>query len=176
MGYWLCVSLLIAVNAVALLSNLFLLPGNWFMTGLLCIFLLASDFGHGPTWMVVMICVALAGLGEILELAMGSAKAAKKGASRRAMVISMGMSVVCSIAGTFLIPIPIVGSVIGAILGAAVGAFGGAWLGEAWKGTAPALRTEIGTAAMSGRLIGMLAKGIVGVTIFVVQLVSFWVL
>ncbi len=174
MNYWLCVSLLIALNSVALLSNLFLLPGNWFMTGLLCIFLVVSDFGHGPTWMVVIICVALAGLGEGLELGLGSAKAAKKGASRRAMVISIGMSFVCSIAGTFLIPIPIVGSVIGAILGAAIGAFAGAWLGEAWKGTESTLRTEIGTAAMSGRMIGMLAKGIVGVMIFVVQLVSFW--
>ena len=174
MSYWLSVSFLIALNAVALLSNLFLLPGNWVMTGLLCIFLLASDFGHGPTWIIVIICVALAGLGEVLELAMGSAKAAKKGASRRAMLISMGMSFVCSIAGTFLIPIPVVGSVVGAILGAALGAFAGAWLGEAWKGTEPALRTEIGTAAMSGRLLGMLAKGVVGVTIFVVQLVSFW--
>ena len=174
MSYWLSVSFLIALNAVALLSNLFLLPGNWVMTGLLCIFLLASDFGHGPTWIIVIICVALAGLGEVLELAMGSAKAAKKGASRRAMLISMGMSFVCSIAGTFLIPIPVVGSVVGAILGAALGAFAGAWLGEAWKGTEPALRTEIGTAAMSGSLLGMLAKGVVGVTIFVVQLVSFW--
>ena len=174
MSYWLSVSFLIALNAVALLSNLFLLPGNWVMTGLLCIFLLASDFGHGPTWIIVIICGTLAGLGEVLELAMGSAKAAKKGASRRAMLISMGMSFVCSIAGTFLIPIPVVGSVVGAILGAALGAFAGAWLGEAWKGTEPALRTEIGTAAMSGRLLGMLAKGVVGVTIFVVQLVSFW--
>lgn len=174
MNYWLCVSSLTVLNSIALLSNLFLLPGNWFMTGLLCIFLLASDFGHGPTWIVVLICVALAGLGELLELAMGSAKAARKGASRRAMLISMGMSFVCSIAGTFLIPIPVVGSVIGAILGAAIGAFAGAWLGEAWKGTEPALRTEIGTAAMSGRMFGMLAKGIVGVMIFVVQLVSFW--
>jgi len=174
MSYWLSVSFLIALNTVALLSNLFLLPGNWFMAGLLCIFLLASDFGHGPTWMIVITCVALAGLGEVLEFAMGSAKAAKKGASRRAMLISIGMSFVCSIAGTFLIPIPVVGSVVGAILGAAVGAFAGAWLGEAWKGTEPALRTEIGTAAMSGRLLGMLAKGVVGVTIFVVQLVSFW--
>lgn len=174
MSYWLWVSLLIALNSVALVSNLFLLPGNWFMTGVLGIFLLASDFEHGPTWMVVMICVALAGLGEVLEFAMGSAKAARKGASRRAMMISMGLSFVCSIAGTFIVPIPIVGSVIGAILGAAVGAFAGAWLGEAWKGSEPALRTEISNAAMSGRLLGMLAKGMVGVAIFVVQLMSFW--
>ena len=173
-SYWLWVSLLISLNTVALLSNLFLLPGNWFMTGLLCVFLIASDFGHGPTWMVVIICAGLAGLGEVLELVMGSAKAAKKGASRRALAISMALSFVCSIAGTFVVPIPVVGSVIGAILGAAIGAFAGAWLGEAWKGTDHALRTEIGTAAMSGRLLGMLAKGVVGVAIFVVQLVSFW--
>ena len=105
---------------------------------------------------------------------MGSAKAAQKGASRRALAISMGLSFVCSIAGTFVVPIPVVGSLIGAILGAAIGAFAGAWLGEAWKGTDHALRTEIGTAAMFGRLLGMLAKGVVGVAIFVVQLVSFW--
>ena len=174
MSYWLWVSLLIALNSVALLSNLFLLPGNWLMTGLLSIFLLLSDFDHGPTWMVVLICGALAGLGEVLELALGSAKAAKKGASRRAMAISIGLSFVCSIAGTFVIPIPVVGSVIGAILGAAIGAFAGAWLGEAWKGTEPAMRTEISHAAMVGRMLGMLAKGVVGVAIFVVQLVSFW--
>jgi uncharacterized protein YqgC (DUF456 family) len=174
MSYWLWVSLLVALNSAALVSHLFLLPGNWFMTGMLGIFLLASDFEQGPTWVVFGICVVLAGVGEILELAMGSANAAKKGASRRAMLISMGLSFVGSIAGTFVIPIPIVGSVIGAILGAAIGAFAGAWLGEAWKGTEPALRNEIGNAAMIGRLLGMFAKGIVGVAIFVVQLVSFW--
>ncbi len=172
-NYWIWVSLLIAANSVALLSNLFLLPGNWCMTGLLCIFLLASNFDHGPTWKSAIACVVLAGIGEILELVMGSAKAAKKGASRRAMAISMAMSFVCSIAGTFVIPIPVVGSVIGAILGAAIGAFAGAWLGEAWKGTEPALRAEIGTAAMIGRLLGMFAKGVAGVAIFVVQLVSY---
>lgn len=174
MSYWFLVGLLIALNIVSLMSNLFLLPGNWFMTGLLCIFLMFSDYGHGPTWMIAVVCVVLAGLGEVLEFAMGSAAAGKKGASRRAMLISMGLSFVCSIVGTFVVPIPIVGSVIGAILGAAIGAFAGAWLGEAWKGTDPTLRTEISHAAMLGRLFGMVAKGVVGVTIFVVQLVSFW--
>lgn len=174
MSYWLWISLLITLNSFSLLSNLFLIPGNWLMSASLCVFLLASDFGRGPTWIVVVICVALACLGEILELVMGSAKAAKKGASRRAMAISIGMSFVCSIAGTFVIPIPIVGSVIGAVLGAAVGAYTGAWLGEAWIGTETSRRTEISTAAMTGRLLGMIAKGAIGVAIFVVQLVSFW--
>lgn len=172
-SYWLWAGLLIALNTVALFGNLFLLPGNWLMTGMLGIFVLASDFGRGPSWAVVLVCLVLSGLGEILELTMGSAKAAKKGASRRALAISMLLSFAGSIIGTFLVPIPVVGSVVGAILGAAVGAFVGAWLGEAWKGTAHRMRTEIGTAAMVGRLLGMFAKGIVGVAIFVVQLVSF---
>lgn len=174
MSYWLWVSLLMTLNAIGVVSNLFLLPGNWFMTGMLAIFVLTSDFGRGPTWMVVGICIALASVGELLELVMGSAQAARKGASRRAMLISMGLSFVCSIAGTFIVPIPIVGGVIGAVIGAAIGAFTGAWLGEAWKGTERTRRTEIGNAAMIGRLLGMFAKGIVGVAIFVVQLVSFW--
>jgi hypothetical protein len=68
----------------------------------------------------------------------------------------------------------VVGSVIGAILGAAAGAFGGAWLGEAWIGTEMTRRNEIGTAAMSGRLFGMLAKFAIGTAIFAIQLISFF--
>jgi hypothetical protein len=71
-----------------------------------------------------------------------------------------------------VIPIPVIGTAIGAIAGAAVGAFAGAWMGEAWKGTELTLRTEIGTAAMSGRMIGMLAKLSIGAAIFVFQLIS----
>ena len=56
----------------------------------------------------------------------------------------------------------------------AIGAFVGTCLGEAWKGTEPTLRKEIGNAAMIGRLPGKIAKGIVRVAIFVVQLVSYW--
>ena len=76
------------------------------------------------------------------------------------------------IGGAFLIPIPVIGNAIGAVLGAAAGAFLGAWLGELWKGTDPEQRTEIGTAAMTGRMLGMAAKLAMGVAIFAVQLVS----
>ena len=172
MTFWISAILLIVVNAVSLLSNLLMLPGNWLMTGSLCVFLLASDFDRGPGWTIVILSAGLATIGEILELILGSAKAAKKGASRRAVVLSLIFSVVGSLTGTFLVPIPIVGSAIGAVLGAAAGAFGGAWLGEAWIGTEPTKRNEIGAAAMSGRLLGMLAKLTVGVAIFVIQVVS----
>lgn len=103
----------------------------------------------------------------------GFCKSKTEAVSRRAMAISMGLSFVCSIAGTFLIPIPVAGSVIGDP-GSCHRRLCGAWLGEAWKGTEPALCKEIGHAAMVGRLFGMAAKAVIGVAIFVVQLVSFW--
>ena len=90
------------------------------------------------------------------------------------MVLSLAFSMAGSIAGSFVIPVPVIGTAVGAIAGAAIGAFGGAWVGEAWKGTEIPARTEIGTAAMSGRMIGMLAKLAVGAAIFVVQLISLW--
>ena len=173
-SFWSLALLLIVVNAGSLVLNLLLLPGNWLMVASLTIYLLGTSFERGPTWTILIISVALAALGELLELMLGSAKAAKKGASRRAMLLSLVLSFVGSIAGTFLIPIPVVGSVIGAILGAAAGAFGGAWLGEAWIGTEMTRRNKIGTAAMSGRLIGMIAKFAIGTAIFAIQMVSFF--
>jgi hypothetical protein len=173
-GFWTFASVLILINATSLVLNLFLLPGNWLMVATLLIYLLGTSFDTGPTWIILMISLGLAGLGEILETVMGSAKAAKQGASRRAMLLSLALSIIGSIAGTFLLPIPLVGSVIGAIAGAAAGAFSGAWLGEAWKGTDPGRRTQIGTAAMTGRLWGMVIKFAIGAAIFVIQVLSFF--
>jgi len=171
-SFWAVAVLMIVSNATAVVLNLFMLPGNWLMVATVTVYALFSRFDRGPGWGIVGVTVALAILGEILETVMGSAKAARQGASRRAMLLSLVASMAGSFAGTFLIPIPIVGSIIGAIGGAAGGAFIGAWLGEAWKGTDIERRTAIGTAAVSGRMIGMAAKLFVGVVIFAVQLVA----
>lgn len=171
-SFWAIAGLLILSNATAVVLNLFMLPGNWLMVLTVTLYATFSNYGRGPGWGIVAVSVSLALLGEILETVMGSAKAAKRGASRRAMLLSLVVSMAGSFLGTFLIPIPIAGTLIGAIAGAAGGAFLGAWLGEAWKGTSMERRTAIGTAAASGRMIGMAAKLLVGVVIFAVQLVA----
>lgn len=175
MIYWVAGTILIIVNIACLFGNILMLPGNWLMVGSLCVFILGcgTDTG-GPDWTTLVIVLCLAIAGEVLEAFTGSAKASRKGASRRAMVLSLIVSMVGSIAGAFVIPIPVIGSAVGAVIGAALGAFGGAWMGEAWKGTEASKRTEIGTAAMNGRMIGMAAKMAVGAAIFVFQLVSLW--
>ena len=172
MIYWPAAIILILFNAVCVAANSLMLPGNWLMILSLCLFILSAGTTTGPDWLTLVICLALAITAEVLEITMGAAKAKKKGASRRAMVLSLIGSFAGSIAGAFVIPIPVIGSAIGAVLGAAAGAFGGAWAGEKWNGTDSERSREIGTAAMSGRMIGLLAKLAIGAAIFVVQLVS----
>lgn len=175
MTYWIAAVLLTALNAASVMLNLLMLPGNWIMVAALCLFLLvAGDPQTGPDWITVLIVASLAACGEIAELFAGSAKAASVGATRRTMLLSLVSSFALSIAGTFVVPVPIVGTALGAISGAALGAFAGAWLGETWAGTEPDQRVRISQAAMSGRLLGMLIKLTIGAAIFVIQLVSLW--
>ena len=174
MVYLTASTILILANAACVAANIFMLPGNWLMVGTLCVFLLATGSTTGPDWTTLLIVLGLAIVGEIVETLAGTANASRKGASRRAMILSLVMSIVCSIMGAFLVPLPIIGSAAGAIAGAAAGAFSGAWIGESWKGTSPTQRTEIGKAAMNGRMLGMLAKLAVGAAIFVFQRLSLW--
>jgi uncharacterized protein len=174
MWYWTAAAILTLLNAGCVIANLFMIPGNWLMLGTLCVFLLVTDAASGPTWGTLLITGGLAAIGEVVELLGGGAKAAKKGASRRAILLSFVFSIAGSLAGTFVVPVPVVGTAIGAVVGAAVGAYSGAWLGEAWSGASAEKRTQVGSAAMTGRLLGMAAKIAVGMAIFVFQLVSLW--
>ncbi|MCH2202810.1 MAG: DUF456 domain-containing protein [Fuerstiella sp.] len=175
MTYWIAATLLTAINAVSIALNLLMLPGNWIMVAALCLFLLvAGDTQTGPNWITVLTVAGLATVGEIIELIAGSARAAKAGATRRSMLLSLAASFALGIVGTFVVPVPVVGTALGAISGAALGAFAGAWLGETWAGTNSGQRVEISQAAMVGRLLGIVIKLTIGAAIFVIQLVSLW--
>ncbi|GAB5440416.1 MAG: hypothetical protein Fues2KO_07650 [Fuerstiella sp.] len=172
MTYWIAAITLLLLNTVFVLLNFLMLPGNWLMVGSLCVFMLVVGPTAGPSLTTLIVVVVLAIVGELVELLTGSAAAKKMGASRRAMMLSLIVSVTGAIVGTFVVPIPVVGSAIGAVGGAALGAFVGAWVGEAWKGTQVAQRGLISHAAMKGRLLGMLGKLAIGGGIFVLQMVS----
>lgn len=173
--YWIAATILIVANLVCVAANLVMLPGNWLMVLNLCLFLLTfGDPVAAPDWTTLLVVLVLAIAGEILEAFSGSALAARKGASRRTMLLSLLISMAGSVAGSFAIPVPIIGTAIGAVLGAAVGAFFGAWLGEAWIGTDREVRKSISVSAMKGRMLGIAAKLAVGAAIFVFQLISFW--
>jgi uncharacterized protein len=167
--YYLLALLLVFGCGVAWLTTLFTLPGNWLIVGLAALFAWQlpepADGGRGMTWITVLVLLGLAVVGEIIEFGAGAAGAAKQGASRRSVALSIVGAMIGSVAGLFIgMPmIPLIGSLIAAVLAGAVGAFAGAYVGEAWKGRGEDQRIAAGRGAFSGRIWGTVAKLAVGV-------------
>lgn len=159
--YYIWVFLLFAGNALAWFSSIFLLPGNWVILALATAFAAFAEGrqGQGVGWRVVVVLLALAVLGEVIEFVAGAAGAARRGASRRAMVFSVVGALAGSTLGLMIgIPVPFIGSIVAAIVGGGVGAFVGAFLGETWKGRSMTESAHVGTGAFIGRLLGTVGK------------------
>lgn len=176
--YYLMATLLLLANLTAWFSILFLIPGNWIMVLLTALFyLFMPEDQNGISLTVLLIAIALAGLGELVEMLGGSAGAAKKGASRRAMLLSLLGTFLLSIIGAMVgTPfIPPFGTVVGAVFGGSVGAYLGAYTGEVWKGNELVDRYEISRAAFVGRILGVVGKMVIGIIILVLITVDSFV-
>lgn len=173
--YYPAAVLLIALCIAAWATTLFTLPGNWLVVALAAGFawLFPEEAGRGIGWWTVGVAGALAVGGEVIELAAGAAGAAKQGASKRAMALSLVGAIAGSIVGVMVgAPVPILGSFVMALLGGAGGAFAGAYFGELWKGRSEAERMAVGQGAFVGKLwgtLGKLACGAVAVAIIAVD-------
>lgn len=169
--YYIWATLLVLAAATCWVANFFSLPGNWITLGLCALFvwLVPESSDHGMGWWTVALIGLLCLIGEVVEFAAGAAGAARHGASRRAMMLSLLFTIVGSIAGALItVPIPVVGPLLGALAGGAAGAFGGAYLGEAWKGRSTDQTIAVSQGALIGRLLGTLGKLAVGALIAVV--------
>lgn len=135
------------------------LPGAWIMLALAVIIemidgLWLSD--HEPVtfgWTILLICTAIAGVGELVELIASMAGAKYSGSSNRGMWGALIGGILGAIILTPTIPIPVVGTLIGAL----IGTFGGAIIGELsledakFRGTVkPAIGATIGRAFGTG--------------------------
>lgn len=170
--YYLAALLLLVINVSCWTATVFSLPGNWGIVLATLVFALvlnddAAERGiHLGTLGTI---VGLAVLGEVIEMTAGAAGAAKKGGSRRGMILAMFGAMVGSVGGTILgAPLPVFGPILGALGGGAGGAFVGAYAGESWKGRTTADRLAISTAALVGRLLGTVCKLLVGVVMVVI--------
>ena len=169
--YYLWALLLLLACVAAWLTTLVSLPGNWFIAGFAALFAwaLPAGMGHGLTWKSVAVLFALAFLGEVIEFVASATGAAKQGASKRGVALSMIGAVVGSLAGLLIgSPVPVLGQFVMSLLGGAAGAFFGAYLGEAWKGRAHEERIAAGRGAFAGRIWGTVGKLAVGAMMLVV--------
>jgi uncharacterized protein len=163
--YYLWAVILVLGSCAAWFTSLVTLPGNWFIVGFAALFawLIPAVAGRGVSWTTVSVLLGLAVIGEVVEFGAGAAGAAKQGASKRGVALSMVGAVIGSVLGLAAgVPILFVGPFVMALVGGAAGAFVGAYLGETWKGRSEDERTAAGRGAFAGRIWGTVGKLAVG--------------
>jgi uncharacterized protein YqgC (DUF456 family) len=145
--------------------NLFGLPGNWLIvaTTILYVWLTSGPDAGGLRWTIVGVVLGLGILGEVVEFAASAAGVKRVGGSRAGAALALFGSVVGALIGVFVgVPIPVVGSLVAALLFAGLGALGGAMLGELMVGRSLEHSWTVGQAAFWGRLLGTVAKTLIG--------------
>ena len=115
-------TLALAILAIGILGGLLLvplgLPGLWVMIGALLIYGWLTDFRSLSVALIVIV-LALALSGEIIETWLGFRFAKRYGGSSRSGWGALLGGIVGAIVGA---PVPVIGSVIGAFLGSFIGA------------------------------------------------------
>ncbi len=145
-------------------------PGTWAMLlGAVGIELFDGAWlaGADPTtfgWGLLALAAAFAAFGEGVDLVSGVLGARKAGASRAGIAAGFAGTVLGALAGTWWIPIPLVGSLIGALAGTFLGALGG----EALVRSEPRDAVKPAVFATVGRLAGTAVKAGIGGAIWLV--------
>jgi uncharacterized protein YqgC (DUF456 family) len=157
-------ALLALAQVAGLLLVPFGLPGTWVQVLAVCAYAFSTDFRTVGTATIVIV-LALAAVGEVIEFALGGRYARKYGGSRRA---AWG-AILGGIVGAFIgVPVFLVGSVIGAF----VGAFVGAAALELTRNPEVRGALRVGWGAFVGRLVATAAKSAIAVAIAAVALLS----
>ena len=134
------------------------LPGLWLICAAVLVF---GSIG----FVTIGIMVALALLGELLELWLGFGLARRYGGSPRAGWGALLGGLVGAVVG---VPVPVVGSVIGAILGC----FAGATIFEYATTRTAGTAVRAGWGALLGRVAASAAKVALGIVMTIVAIVA----
>lgn len=153
---WLLATGFLALLTFVLVLNVFGLPANWLILGLIALWNYvhpATDAFGQTFWFIV---IGLAVLGEMLEWGLQAVKAKHHGASSTGTFGAM----LGAFAGAILLAPLFWG--IGALLGAIAGAWLGCFVVELLKGRGSAEALHAAWGAMLGRLLGTVCKFGVG--------------
>ena len=157
-------TLALAILAIGILGGLLLvplgLPGLWVMIGALLIYGWLTDFRSLSVALIVIV-LALALSGEIIETWLGFRFAKRYGGSSRSGWGALLGGIVGAIVG---VPVPVIGSVIGAFLGSFIGAA----LFEYSASRQLEVATRAGWGSVVGRAAAAAAKIGLGVIIAVI--------
>ena len=163
--------ILVLLNSAWLAMVFFGLPGNWLIVISTCLFAwFWWDDGVFSIWTLIAI-VFLAILGELAEFTAGMIGAKKSGASWPGSIAALFGAVTGAVLGTFLLPIPFLGTLLGACSGAGLCVWGMEF--SRGKKTEQSLRYAVG--AGLGEFFGIISKFALGIVIwFIAAVAVFW--
>ncbi len=163
---YLVFSLFMFVAVAGLISHVFGFPGNFIILADSILFGWYDGFKE-VTIKILIVLLALALLGELVEFVLGILGAKKYKSSNKAIVGSIVFGIIGGILG-----IPFFFG-IGAVIGAFVGAFIGAFLVEFLLEKNVDRAVKSGWGAFVGRLGGTFFKGAIGIAMIVIVAVSY---
>ena len=163
--------ILIFLNAFWLMLVVFGLPGNWLIVISTCLFAWWRwEDGVFSIYTLLLITI-LAVLGELVEFFAGIGGARRAGAGWRGALGALAGAITGAVIGTFLIPLPFLGTLIGVCVGAGLGALGL----ELAAGRKMEESVRSGMGAGLGVFLGVTSKFVLGVIIwFIVAVAAFW--
>lgn len=147
----------------------FSLPGSWLMVITTIFFALWQKNIFSIYTIIAAIVLAL--LGEAFEFFAGAGGAKSAGGGKRAMTAAVIGAIIGAILGTFLIPIPIFGTLLGSALTAAIAVL----FVERKAGKELKHSLKVATGAGLGRFVGLGAKIITGIVIWIIFTIAAFV-
>ncbi|MCE5325240.1 MAG: DUF456 domain-containing protein [Planctomycetaceae bacterium] len=170
-------TVLVLVNVLFFTLNLFGLPGNWLIVLAMGGFAwwqwnpALGPWNQAVSLQSLIVLTVLAILGEIVEFVAGLAGARKASGTWLGSIGALAGSLIGAVVGTFIIPVPLLGTLIGAC----GGAFAGAMLMEMASGKPLKPAVAVGKGAGIGRLLGTIGKMAVGVIMLIAAAIAiFW--
>ena len=161
--HWVLYLLLFVLLICGLLLTLMTLPGLWLMLAGTFFYAWWTHF-HLIGRYTLLVLLALALLGEVLETRSAGAGARRAGATRR----GLWGALIGGILGGLLLTIPF--PLIGTLIGVCIGTFAGAVIGELSGGAEGWRSAAVGLSAAKGRFVGTFLKLGIGAVMVVISL------
>lgn len=159
--------LFLIFSIAGIISHFFGLPGNWIILVFSVLLSWAGNFDKIQLISLIVL-LALALFGELIEFLLGIIGAKKYEASNRAVAGSFIFGIIGAIFGApFLFG-------IGSVIGAFTGAFAGAVLVEMVQGKNMNQAVTVGWGTLLGKVGGSFSKIFIGLVMIVVTLTSYF--
>jgi uncharacterized protein YqgC (DUF456 family) len=160
-------ALFFVVGLVGALLAMIGFPGTWLilLVGVIVEYVSPGTF----SWWTIGAGGLLAIGAEVAEFSAGAVGAKKAGGSRRAIVMAVVGGIVGAIVGTFMIPIPIVGTIAGAAIGSGACAM---FAEMTVDGRTMKDAGKVGGGAAIGRTLATIFKGIFAVALMLLLMVA----